>query len=86
MYSPLPGGRGKQTQLGQTASPSSDENQQYPNCDTAARAEGQKNRNIMNTQQINFHLRKLGEDQPFLGTILDIKIYIGKYIRTFNVS
>ena len=39
-------------------------------------------RNIMNTQRIDFHLRK----SAFFGTILDIKIYIGRYTRTFYIE
>ena len=46
---------------------------------------GRKIHNIMNTQRINFHVRKLGEDQTLFGTFLDIKIYIGRYVRTFIV-
>ena len=29
--------------------------------------------------------RQLGEDYPFLETILDINIYIGRYVRTYIV-
>ena len=39
-------------------------------CGTATQASvgrGQKIRNIMNAQRINFHLRKSREDQPFFG-------------------